>query len=210
MSSPVDVALADLARVLTRLKVDWYLFGAQAAILYGSTRVTEDIDITIALGSLSPREVTATFEKRGFRLRVRDSAGFVDRTRVLPIVHTKSSIPVDVVFAGPGLEEEFMERRREVERGELTLPVVSPEDLVVLKILAARPHDYEDLRAVIRGVGAALDKKRVTDTLTILEHALGQSDLLPAFKKLLRAVGRSAASPMKPRPRPKRSATKRR
>lgn len=186
MPSPVDAALADLVRVLTRLKVDWYLFGAQAAILYGSTRVTEDIDITIALGSLAPRDVVAAFEKRGFRLRVRDSAGFVDRTKVLPVVHTKSAIPVDVVFAGPGLEEEFMDRRKVIERRKLDLPVVSPEDLVVLKILAGRPHDYEDLRAVLRGVGAALDRARVTSTLTALEHALGQSDLLPAFARLTR------------------------
>lgn len=72
-----------------------------------------------------------------------------------------------------------MERRREVERGELTVPVVSPEDLVVLKILAARPHDYEDLRAVIRGVGAALDKKRVTETLTIWSTRSGRVTSFP-------------------------------
>jgi len=208
MSSPVDVALADLVRVLTRLEVDWYLFGAQAAILYGSTRVTEDIDVTVALGPLSPRDVATTFEKRGFRLRVRDSAGFVDRTRVLPVVHVKSSIPVDVVFSGPGLEEDFMARKRQVERGKLTLPVVSPEDLVVLKLLAARPHDYEDLRAVLRGQGPTLDQKRVVETLTVLEHALGQSDLLPAFSKLLRAVRQRAKSSAK-RPRAKRASRKR-
>jgi hypothetical protein len=37
-------ALAALAASLQGL--DWYLFGAQAALLYGSTRLTADIDVT--------------------------------------------------------------------------------------------------------------------------------------------------------------------
>jgi hypothetical protein len=186
MGSPVDIALADLARVLARLSVDWYLFGAQAAILYGSARVTEDIDITIALGHRTPRELVTALTKHGFRTRVRDSAGFVERTRVLPVVHTRTRMPVDIVFAGPGLEEEFMARRSLLKRGRTTVPVVSPEDLVVLKILAGRPRDEEDVRAVLRAKTAELDRERIKETLSALETALGQSDLLPAFTRLTR------------------------
>lgn len=186
MGSPVYAALADLARVLARLSVDWYLFGAQAAILYGSTRVTEDIDVTITLGRRTPRELVTALTKQGFRMRVRDSAGFVERTRVLPVLHSKTEMPVDIVFAGPGLEEDFMARRSMMKRGGTTVPVVSPEDLVVLKILAGRPRDEEDVRAVLKATTGRLDRKRITETLAALEAALGQSDLRPAFTRLTR------------------------
>jgi hypothetical protein len=86
MSSPVDDALSDLSRALEALGVGWFLFGAQAAIIYGSTRVTEDIDVTVDLGERTARELVSALQRRGFKLRVGDTAGFVERTRVPPVV----------------------------------------------------------------------------------------------------------------------------
>ncbi|MBX3191886.1 MAG: hypothetical protein KF819_33150 [Labilithrix sp.] len=185
MPSPVDVALADLARTLNRVGVRWFLFGAQAAILYGSTRVTEDIDVTVELGRITPRALVEALARGGFTLRVRDTDGFIARTRVMPVVHRATRMPVDVVFAGPGLEERFMDRRRNEKRGRIELPVATPEDIVVMKILAGRPHDLDDVRAVVRGLGDALDVAYLTETVAQLEDALGQSDLMPLLKNVL-------------------------
>lgn len=49
-------------------------------------------------------------------------------------------MPVDVVLAGPGLEELFLRRRRRHRRGGVSIPVASPEDLIVMKLLAALPR----------------------------------------------------------------------
>jgi hypothetical protein len=184
MRSAIDVALAELARALRRLHVSWFLFGAQAAIVYGSTRVTEDIDVTVALGTQTARALVSCIQRAGFVLRVRDSARFVETTRVLPIVHVKSNVPVDIVLAGPGLEDLFMTRARRIERGGIRIPVVCAEDLIVMKILAGRPHDLLDIRAVLRANGKTIDVSLINTTLTQLEGALGQSDLLPVFERL--------------------------
>lgn len=39
-------ALADLAPALVSFGLRWYVFGAQAAIHYGSPRATADVDVT--------------------------------------------------------------------------------------------------------------------------------------------------------------------
>ena len=44
MSSADAEVYAALSRVLSLLGVRWYVFGAQAAILYGAARFTEDIE----------------------------------------------------------------------------------------------------------------------------------------------------------------------
>jgi hypothetical protein len=44
MSSADAEVYAALAQVLSRLGVRWYVFGAQAAILYAAARFTEDIE----------------------------------------------------------------------------------------------------------------------------------------------------------------------
>lgn len=204
MGSDVGDALGDLARALNALGVGWYLFGAQAAILYGSTRVTEDIDVTVSLGDLSSPALVSALTSAGFTLRVADVGGFVVRTRVLPFVHQRTSMPVDLVLSGPGLEESFLARARTHRREGVDIPVASPEDLVVMKLLASRPRDVEDVRSVLKARGADLDVALIRETLRMLEQALDQSDLTPAFDRLHREVSGdgppgAAAKPASPR-----------
>ena len=110
MRSPVADLLADLGAAFTGAGVPWYLFGAQAAILHGSPRLTADVDVTVDIGEQAPNSLIETLAREGFSSRVTDPVAFLDRTRVLPLVHVASGIAVDVVLAGPGLEETFFAR----------------------------------------------------------------------------------------------------
>lgn len=92
-------------------------------------------------------------------------------------------MPLDIVLAGPGLELDFLQRAIPVEIAGATIPVITPEDLIVTKILAGRPKDIEDVRNVIHQRAASLDVERIRTVLGLLERALGQSDLLPVFAK---------------------------
>lgn len=188
MPSPVADFLADLARVLADLQVRWYLFGAQAALLYGAARLTADVDITLQM----PRTVTTaqladSLGQHGFRVRVSDPA-FIAHTRVVPIEHMASGLPADLVLGGPGLEEEFLARAiiREIEG--VPVPVASAEDIVVMKILAGRGKDLEDVSAILRAQRGTIDMLRVRTVLEQLEEALGQSDLMPLLDQ---AAGRA-------------------
>src|SRR5437773_11441028 len=113
MRSPVAELLAALAAALDRLGVAWYLFGAQAALLYGAARLTADVDVTVRLGDQPTSALVDALVAAGFELRVRDVHGFVERTRVLPLAHRPTGIPVDVVLAGPGPEELVLARARQ-------------------------------------------------------------------------------------------------
>jgi hypothetical protein len=184
-TSPLAELLADLARALEALGVRWYLFGAQAAILYGVARLTADVDVTVQAGSRSTREIVAGLEAAGCMLRVADVEAFVERTRVLPLVHARTRIPVDVVLAGPGLEELFLARVEEHVVAGVRLPVVSAEDLVVMKILAGRPKDLDDAETVVTARRGRLDRDRIRATLELLEKALDRADLVAELDRIL-------------------------
>jgi hypothetical protein len=99
-------------------------------------------------------------------------------------------MPLDVVLAGPGLEEAFLARARRVDLGGVVVPVLAPEDLVVTKILAGRPKDRDDVIGILRERGANLDLGLIRETLRMVERELDQSDLVPAFEvDLDRATG---------------------
>lgn len=183
--SPLAELLADLQQALRALGLRWYLFGAQAAILHGVARLTADVDVTVDPGPRSNAELVDGLARSAFELRGSDAEGFIESTRVLPLVHRPSRIPVDVVLAGPGLEELFFSRVEERSVGGVRVPVASAEDVVTMKVLAGRPKDIEDVTAIARARGDALDAERVRTTLRLIETALGRGDLVSELDRAL-------------------------
>lgn len=181
--------LVDLAAVLDRRGLAWYVFGAQAAVIWGRPRLTADVDVTVLVPDGVLDALLGDLARSGFVLRVSEVGEFVRRTRVLPLVHSGSHVPVDLVLAGPGLEEVFLRRARRVDLGGTVIPVISPEDLVVTKILAGRPKDIDDVQSVLRALAGRLDLAWIREALGMLQDALGQSDLVPLLESELARIG---------------------
>ena len=183
---PVEPAaiklLADLAKVLVNWG-RWYVFGAQAVIAYGVPRLSADVDVTVRLAPENPERFATDMSTAGFALRVHDP-NFVRRTRIMPFVHLATAMPLDVVLAASGLEDEFLDRARVVDLGGTSVPLIDSDDLVIAKVLAGRPKDVEDARNLWRILGQELDADRIYRTLRLLEEALSQSDLVPSFESI--------------------------
>lgn len=176
--------LAAVAPVLNRWG-RWYVFGAQAVIAHGVPRLSADVDVTLEMDPDDPIQFAKDMREAGFELLVDDS-DFIRRTRVMPFVHRRTGMPLDVVLAGSGLEAEFLDRARPADVGGTSVPLIHPEDLIIAKILAGRPKDLEDVRGVWTVHGSTLDIERIRSVLRLLEKALSQSDLLIAFDAVVR------------------------
>ena len=181
------VAFADLAQ---RLHLRWYVFGAQAVNLHGFPRATADLDLTIDLAELTPRALIAALDQAGFSARFADD-DFITATRVIPVVHRASKLPVDLVIAGPGLEQQFLDEVQLQRVGNRRVPVLSPENLIVTKLLAARPKDLEDIRELVASRRASLDHRRIVRLLARVEQALDQRDLIPLYARLRKEARRA-------------------
>ncbi len=151
-------------------------------MIWGRPRLSADIDVTAEIELAEVPRFLEASRGAGFEPRTANAHDFVTRTRVLPLVHSASGLPVDIVLAGPGLEEEFLDRAVPVKLGGVEVPVLSAEDLVVTKILAGRAKDIEDVRGILAERWTTLDLGRVRRTLSLLDEALGRSDLLLAFE----------------------------
>ena len=192
MSSQIGEVLAALGTCFDSLGVRWYLFGAQAAIFHGVARLTADVDVTVLPGLHSTGRLASVMEANGFRLRVTATDDFVARTRVLPFVHSATRLPVDVVLAGPGIEEQFLDRAEFHVLEGVRVPIATVEDLVTMKILAGRPKDLDDAKGMLRARSEEIDLDHVRRMLQLLEEALSQSDLIPQLEQLIRRERRFA------------------
>lgn len=177
------------------------MFGAQAVAIYGVPRTTGDVDITLDLGDRRLDLLVAPLRRAGFIPRISDPS-FAVETRIYPVTHQPTGWSFDLVLAGPGLEQRFLDEARIVAVGQHHISVIAPEHLVTLKILAGRPKDLEDVRGMLEI--AELDHARIESTLAELESMLDQRDLRPVYARL-----RAEQTSRKPSARPTRHARKR-
>jgi hypothetical protein len=183
---PIQPAALELLSALTPVLSRWgrwYVFGAQAVIAHGVPRLSADVDVTVALTPDDPEGFAHQMREAGFALAVPD-ADFVRRTRVMPFVHIATGMPLDVVLAASGLEDEFLSRAVPVDLGGVVVPFLRPEDLMIAKVLAGRPKDLEDVRNLWRLHDRTVDAARIRDVLCQLEEALSQADLVSTFNAI--------------------------
>ena len=101
------------------------------------------------------------------------------------VLLSSPQMPVDLSIAGSGLERAFLERTREVELAGVRVPVLSPEDLIVTKLLAFRPRDVDDILGIL-GEQRELDLDHITETVALVQEGLDDPDLMSRWQELLR------------------------
>ena len=177
--------LAGLTRELRRRDIPFMHVGGQAVLLHGAPRLTQDIDITLALG---PDEV-ATVERvcRALELEplVADLASFARETFVCPLRDRATGIRVDLIFSNTPYERAAIARAVEVEMGGESVPFASAEDLILLKLFAGRARDLEDARSVVDRQGIRLDWPYLEHWAAAFAAIPGREDL-PARLQALR------------------------
>ncbi len=183
--------LRAIAKALKPLRIRWYVFGAQAVIAAGAVRQTADLDITT--DDVPVARLMKALRGAGFVLRsgIAGVEDLVEHHRILPMEHRKSHFQLDVVRAGPGPEQGMLERARTRQVGRTRIPFVETNDLLVLKVLAGREKDLEDVRALLRGRSPEIDLEVVRQRLGQLGALLDDSTLLDLFERQVQASRRT-------------------
>jgi hypothetical protein len=185
MASPLAELFSDLKAVFAAISSRWYLFGAQAAIIHGASRMTADVDVTVMLGDRPLTSLVEALANGKFDLRTDNVTEFAAQTSIVPVVHVKSGILVDIILGGSRLEEQFALRARQHEIDNIKVPVASREDVITMKILSGREKDLDDALAIIAAQIEQLDIQQIQTTLGTLEDILDRCDLRPMLQNLL-------------------------
>lgn len=152
------------------------IIGGIAASLLGTPRYTADLDAVIMLDF---EDIPALLDKAarfGIEPRIPDAAAFAHKSRVLLLRHTSSGIDIDLSLGILPFEDEMVERSILVEIGMIKVRLPTPEDLIILKAIAHRPKDLEDIRA-IKANYQNLDHERIRSWLMQFGDALDQPGL---------------------------------
>jgi hypothetical protein len=138
-------ALRALGKLLDTLGIRWVLAGALAANRYRSAvRLTAQFDLLLADLGPGLAGLRAALTDAGWEVRVASPGGEVLRLR-----HTRFGA-ADLMIAGTDYQRQALERSRlETLSDSLSVRVLSPEDVIVHKLIAARNQDLADIEAIL-------------------------------------------------------------
>jgi predicted nucleotidyltransferase len=141
----IQQALAEAVRALREAEVPFVVMGGLSTAAFARPRVTDDIDVFVRPdAAVRALQVLAD---AGFRTEETDPHWIFKAFR--------HGVLVDVIFRSTGdlyLDEEMLSRADEQKHLGVAVPHVSPEDLLVIKAVAANedsPRHWHDALAVI-------------------------------------------------------------
>jgi hypothetical protein len=140
--------------VLEGLDVPYAVMGGMAVRVFGIPRATYDLDFTADLDAQQLAALLDGLEERGFLIPTIYRRGNVDRIAGMPILKARMHLPeggfdVDFFLVESDFQKVLISRRRRVTTEARQLWVVSPEDLVLLKLAAGRPRDLGDVETIL-------------------------------------------------------------
>jgi predicted nucleotidyltransferase len=163
---PPDAVLAALRALLDGLapfKLRSALVGGLALAVWKHPRFTKDVDLLIALGDIDATELLHQLSPLGFRPKHAPDLVKLGELEILQLIYAPPEafvdVQVDLLLANDSYQRGALARSIEVELPEcdLSVAVLSCEDLILHKLIAGRMIDMADAAALCRANRDALD-----------------------------------------------------
>ena len=125
------------------------LIGGLAATVRGRVRATEDINLVVGCGVDRALGLLKASDAAGFAPAVDEVRELIEIAFVLPLEHIGTGVRIDLALGLTLFEQEAIGRATETAIAGGSIPVVTAEDLLIMKLLADRPQDQQDIVGLI-------------------------------------------------------------
>lgn len=120
-------ALDKIAEIAEKQAVEWALVGGVAMHLYGSSRLTKDVDVIASAILDLASEKNLGFGGKRFQVKI----------------GTKE-VPVDWIVRNDTARKFYEQALKQAHKLSNGLPIITPEWMVILKYIAGRFKDQQD------------------------------------------------------------------
>ncbi len=106
--------------------------------------------------------------------------------QVLLVAHEATGVPVDITLALMAFEEEALRRAKWMDFAGARLPVIGLDDLIVYKLIGARPRDLDDVERLLDAHGQVIDRTRITRAVSAFCSLLEDTSRMDNWQRLQR------------------------
>ncbi len=180
LNDPVAVLVA-ASQALERANLEAAAYGGLALAVYGEPRETKDADLAVA--GVSGAQGEAALRTAGFDVilafdRLPFGGQLVSRLTLIGGSAGSLNTADLVEPRSPRYAQQVLARSLAGSLRQQPLRVVSPEDFVVMKILATRERDVEDAVTLVRSLAKRLDMELIERELGALAIEISDYDVI--------------------------------
>jgi hypothetical protein len=168
-ASGFDAFCRQAFEFLEQRGVRYLVIGGLAVVVVGEPRTTADADAIVFVSHAEAEALIREAAAANFELREDVERERLSRTG--PMRFRKGPFQLDLITASLAFEEVARERAVRHDLFGVSLPFPSPEDLILLKILAGRDKDLLDATGVARRHRDRLDVPYLETTLRAICEA---------------------------------------
>ena len=165
------------------------IIGGVAVIAHGVPRYTADVDATVTAPEEPLERIFSVFAQHRIVPRLGDALAFARDHHVMLLRHEPSGVDLDVSLAWLPFERDAIGRSELIDYAGVPIRISRPDDLVIYKLVAARPRDLDDVERLLLLHGPALDLRRIVATVREFADALEDPGRLDALERLLKKTG---------------------
>ena len=182
---PFRAAIESLQRLLHQFDERGVIIGGIAVGFLGKPRFTADVDAMFLLSTTEIPKLIELAKTENIIPRIQGADDFARKYRVLLLKHTPTDIDIDISLGILPFEEEMVERGNVQTFSNLSVRLPTPEDLIIMKAVAHRPKDLEDIRTIAEKY-PNLDMHRIQMWVTGFGELLETPNLWEIIKALLK------------------------
>ena len=154
----LEDALKAIVNVLKQHRIPYAVMGGLAVRVYAIPRFTNDVDLTISIARDRLTLLFDSLRKINCEIPPPFDRGWLDSVAGFPFfkvdfVQDDRLIEIDIFVSETDFQDSLIRRRREIETPAGAISFVSPEDLILLKLIASRPRDLVDVQDVFFTLG---------------------------------------------------------
>lgn len=172
-------AAQQMGQLAAQEEIEWALAGGLAMHLYGSPRLTKDVDI------IASRDLSLTPQHR---------LGFGGSSYTLQV--GKYAVQVDWIVRNDGYQKYYRAALKDAIELSNGLRLVKPEWLVILKLNAGRQKDLDDIVFLLK-------QEKLVDRPTVKQNVVATTSedawlaMLPNFRRLCDLADGNTKEPSK-------------
>ena len=164
MDNPVVAALLEIVDLLEFSRIEYVVMGGMAVRALALPRPTNDVDLTISYPAELIPELLKSFESEFIQVPEVYKNGWLDEVDGMRLLKLKTwidrehNVDLDIFLSESEFQSSMLRRKIRMDVAGRTIWMVTPEDLVLLKLIADRPRDRIDVADVLF-IQGELDRK---------------------------------------------------
>lgn len=182
---PFRATIEAVQRLLVKFDNQGVIIGGIAVGFLGRPRLTEDVDAMFLLSTQDIPKFLEAAKSENIQPRIPNADEFARKNRVFLLQHIPSETNIDISLGIMPFEEEMVARGIVQSTSTLSVRLPTPEDLIIMKTIAHRPKDLEDIRTIV-DKNPELDIARIQQWVEQFAEVLEMPNLWEDIKNILK------------------------